>query len=139
MKFCSIILAVTLTSEAALAGCPPVLHLFPQEPAPCEGYLFSPEKEHELRLLNEDHKFVLQELDLRQKQVDKLQQSVNLLEDVAKKEQEKSELWRAKAEDSTKKYMEVDESRGRRDLIFLIGGVVLTVAAGWAIGQAAHK
>lgn len=140
-KLLPILLAVTMLSQGAFAGtcAQPVFHLLPNEAAPCEGYLFSPEKEHELRLMNEDYKFIQQELDLRQKQVDKLQQSVTLLEDVTKKEQDKAELWRAKAEDSTKKYMESEDGRGRRDLIFLIGGVVLTCAAAWAVGQVAHK
>lgn len=140
-KFLPILLVGTMLSEAAFAGgcSQPVFHLLPNQGAPCEGYLFSPEKEKELRLMNEDYTFLKQELDLREKQVDKLQKSVTLLEEVNDKEQQKAELWRAKAEDSTKKYMESEDGRGRRDLLFLIGGVVLTCAAGWAIGQAAHK
>lgn len=140
LKMLPTLLAVTMMSQGAFAGtcAQPVFHLLPNQAAPCEGYLFSPEKEKELRLMNEDYTFVKQELDLREKQVDKLQQSVTLLEQVNEKEQEKSELWRAKAEDSTKKYMESEDGRGRRDLIFLLGGVVLTCAAAWAVGQVAH-
>jgi len=57
-------------------------------------------------------------------------------EQIVEKEQKKAELWREAAETSTKKYIESEENRGKRDWLFLISGVVLTVAAGYAVGAA---
>jgi len=52
-------------------------------------------------------------------------------------EAEKSELWRARAEDSTKKLVETESNRGLRDALFLILGIGLTVGAGAAVGAIA--
>lgn len=41
----------------------PVAYLQKQEKAPCTGYLFSPEKEQELRLTNERQKLLLEIVD----------------------------------------------------------------------------
>lgn len=123
----------------SLFACPkPVTFLRNGEVASCDGYLFSPEKERELRLLNEDYKLVTEELVLKDKMITNYKTQAENAEFIAAKEAEKAELWRNKAEDSTKKFITKEEGRGRRDWLFLVSGVILTVAAGWALGQA-HK
>src|SRR3989344_4805044 len=105
-----------------------------QTSAPCKGYLFTPEKELEIRLIVEDYKFLEQTSLNKDKQINILQQSAEKAEQVAKKESEKTELWRNKAEDSTKKFIESESGRTSRDFIFLGIGALLTIGAGFAIG-----
>lgn len=137
MKLIAMITAASfLWSSFALASCPkPVTLLQPKEPAPCRGYLFSPEKELELRLLNEDYKFLNEKLRLRDKQVDLLSREVDNLQAVADMEKQKAELWRKAAEDSTLRLVEKEEKQQTRDWLHILGGIGLTVLAGWALGQ----
>ena len=135
-KMLPILLVVTTFQGAAFAGCPkPVYHLLKGQKAECEGYLFSLDKELELRIMNEDYKFLKQELELKNKQIDNLNKEVILSEEVINKEQQKAELWRNAAETSTKKYIESVDSNSKKEWLYLIGGVLITVAAGYAVGQ----
>lgn len=133
-------LSLVLFSNAALgASCAqPVFHLNPNQAAPCEGYLFSPEKEKQLRLLQETSDFIQQEADLKDKEITLYKQKNVDLEAAEKEEAQKAEIWRKSSEDSTQKLIEADKDRSFRDWAFLATGVVLTVAAAWAVGQA-HK
>ena len=93
-----------------------------------------------MRLEHEEYKYNLQLIELKDKQLDLYKNQVADLRDVADKERQKAELWRKNAEDATTKLVGAQERQGARDLIFTSLGVLLTVAAGWAIGQAAnHK
>lgn len=141
MKIIAVVTALSFTwSGLAYAQCPkPVTLLQPKEPAPCRGYLFSPEKEMELRLLNEDHKFLTQKLKLREQQLELLLQESKNLDSIAAMERQKAEMWRNAAEQSTLRLLEKEEKQASRDWFHVLGGVALTVLAGWAIGQAGGK
>lgn len=133
------LLSLVTFNQAAYAGCTqPVSYVLVGAPSPCTGYLFSPDKEKALRLEDEEYKFNLQLIQLKDQQIGLYKQEVTDLQDANTKEEQKSELWRKAAEDSTAKYVAVQERQGARDLLFTILGVALTVAAGYAIG-AAHK
>ncbi len=126
-----------LWSSLAFGQCKkPVTLLDIGEPAPCRGYLFTPEKELELRLLSEDYKFLDEKLRLKDQQLDLYQEQTENYKQIAEAEKQKSEIWRKAAEDSTQQLIKKEERQDTRDWLFLLGGIGLTVLAGWAIGQA---
>lgn len=138
MKIVALITASSfMWSSFAYGQCAkPVTLLQPKEPAPCRGYLFTPEKEQELRLLNEDYKFLNEKLRLRDRQLDLLTREVDNLQSVADMEKQKAELWRKAAEDSTLRLVEKEDKQAARDWLHILAGIGLTVLAGWAVGQA---
>lgn len=136
-KILAIVLAFAFTSKA-LADCKPVTPLVTGDPAPCSGYLFTPEKELELRTKNEDYKLLQQQVTIYIQQKELYKQQLEDQSKIADKEAQKAELWRKSAEDSTKKYMEAEQNRTLRDGAFLVSGILLTVLAGWSLGQAAR-
>lgn len=136
MKLLAVLLSLSLTTKA-FSECKPVTPLNKGDVAPCTGYLFTPEKELELRIKNEEYKILLEQSKLYLQQKELYQSQIADLEKIATKEREKSELWRNAAETTTEKYVKLEESRTTRDWVFLVSGVGLTVLSGWAIGQAA--
>lgn len=131
----SIVLGVSL-STSAFGDCKPVTPLEKGEPAPCMGYLFTPEKELELRIKNEEYKLLMEQTKLYIQQNELYKKELETTEVIVNKERQKAELWRTTAESATEKYVKLEEGRTTRDWVFLVSGVVLTVASGWAIGQA---
>jgi hypothetical protein len=115
----------------------PVKALKKGEPSPWDGFLFSLEKEQEVRLKIEYYKLIQVELELHKEQKELFRQELSLSKQTIEKEQQKSEAWRKLAESSTLELSKMQEARGSRDWLFVVSGVVLTVGAGWAIGQAA--
>jgi hypothetical protein len=138
MKIVSTVVALSFTwSNFAYAQCvKPVTLLQPKEPAPCRGYLFTPEKELELRLLNEDHKFLTEKLRLKDRQLELMTLELNNSTAIISLERQKAELWRKAAEESTLRLIEKEDKQQTRDWLHILGGIGLTVLAGWAIGQA---
>ena len=135
-KIVSVILAAALSSQA-FAECKPVTPIQAGQVAECPGFIFSPAKELELRQMNEDYKFSQEQIKLYLQQKELYKQQLEASEQVADKEAKKAELWRKAAEDNSAKLIKQEEARTTRDWIFLISGVALTVAAGYAVGQAA--
>lgn len=138
LKKSVIYLALAAYSTNSFADCSkPVTPLTQGEQAPCTGFLFSPAKELELRLRNEDYNFLLEQSKLFIQQKESYKKELEQTEQIVEKERQKAELWRKVAEDTTLKYTEVQERRGTRDWLFLGAGVLLTIGAGYALGQAA--
>jgi len=137
-RFLTLLLVVSLCLPVqAMADCPkPVTLLDEGAPAPCRGFLFTPQKELEVRILNEDNKLLNDEIKFKDLKIDKLGKSLTESDKIIDLEKQKTELWRSKAEDSTKKLIESEDGRGKRDLLFVILGVALTVGAGFAVGAA---
>lgn len=133
-KIISIVIGASLTTSA-FADCQPVTPVNAGETAPCTGYIFTPEKERELRIMKEDYKALLEESKIWIQQNDMYKKEIEVTDQIVIKEQQKAELWRAAAETATEKYVKLEESRTTRDWIFLVSGVVLTVAAAWSMGQ----
>lgn len=139
-KVVSLIICTLIINVQISLGCDnPVTHLKKGEPAPCTGYLFSPEKEQEVRITVQEYAIQKEELELKTKKINLLLDSNKYLEEISKKEAEKAELWRSRAIESTEKLVSVESNRGKRDWMFLIGGVILTIGSGYALGQAANK
>lgn len=124
-------------STQSFAECvKPVTALEQGASAPCRGYLFTPEKEKEIRLLNEDSKLLKEEITYKDSKIKLLSSNLFLADEILQKEREKTELWRITAEKSTLELVKVNEGQGRRDLYMILLGVVVTVGAGYAVGQA---
>lgn len=128
---------LSLVSTNLIAECQkPVQMLKNGDLAPCDGYLFSPDKELEVRISSEENKILKKQLPLLNNQIYTLKQQLELDSKIIERESQKSELWRVKAYEMTEKFIESENNRGKRDLFFLIGGVILTIGAGFAVGQA---
>lgn len=139
-KLVAVILSISLLPISSFAECTkPVTSLESGATVPCRGFLFTPEKELEVRILTKQYDLLESE-----------NKSLNLITDKLKKKDEefskvidlqiqKTELWKNKAEDITLKYVTVEESRTKRDFAFVLMGIGLTVLAGWSIGQAGGK
>lgn len=137
-KVTTLLLISTLSTQS-LAECKqPVTPLVTGQTSPCDGFLFSPAKELELRKTNEDYKLLQEQIKIYAQQKELYEQEIKTSEEIASKEAEKSELWRNRAIDSTEKLTSTESNRGMRDWLFLMGGVLLTIGAGFAVGQA-HK
>ncbi len=136
-KLLCLILAILVPLQG-YASCPnPVTSLEQGAQAPCRGFLFSPEKEKEVRLLKEDFKLLEQEVEIKNKKINIMLKDLTLSDSIIEKEREKGELWRITAEKSTLELVKVNENQGNRDLLMILLGVVVTVGAGYAVGQAA--
>lgn len=132
----TITLCAFLWGHSGLAECVKEVTLLNQgDPSPCRGYLFTPEKELKVRIMNEENKYFQQQVDILNKQINLLNDSLKLQEEISGKEREKAELWRVRAEDSTRKLIDSEDGRGKRDLLFVIGGVLLTLGAGYAASK----
>lgn len=136
-KLLSLLLATSLALPAQATECSkPVTLLNEGTPAPCKGFLFSPEKESQIRLMDIDYNLMKQELELKDVKIKLLTKDIKDTEFIIKREQDQSELWRKRAEESTLLLTKKEDSQGRRDWVMLLLGVVITVGAGYAVGQA---
>jgi hypothetical protein len=105
--------------------------------APCRGFLFSPEKELDIRIVIQESELQDKEIEYKDKKIKLLLKDLTVVDSIIDKERQKSELWRIRAEESTLKLVESEQGRGKRDFWFVVLGVALTVGAGYAVGQAA--
>lgn len=122
MRFLTLTIS-TLFAINVSANCQqPVKYLEQGIQAPCSGYLFSPEKEAELRLVD-------QNTVLKDKKMKLLEEQLDLSEKIMIKERERAEMWRIAAEESSKKLFITSYTS-------VLIGVGLTVLAGWSMGQA---
>lgn len=137
-RLLSLLLAINLSSPAYADCSKPVTFLDQNTPAPCRGYLFTPEKELEVRIMSKEFDIQVTELAQDDEIIKKLTKKNSDYDAILEEREKISELWRAKAIDSTSKYIDSESNRQTRDMIFLGSGVLLTVLAGWALGQV-HK
>ena len=135
-KIANIILSIILFYAQVSLGCEqPVKFLKKGEVVPCDGYLFSPEKEAEVRVVVQEHKLQGEQLEIQERKIKYLLENEKYWQEIADKEAEKAELWRYRAEDSTEKLVASERGRGTRDWLFLVGGVLITIGAGYSLGQ----
>jgi hypothetical protein len=133
----SLLLATYLALPAQATDCSkPVTALEQGAPAPCKGYLFTPEKQKEVQLMNEDYALQKDEIQLKDLKIKSYVEDQKNADSIIAKEREQSELWRKRAEESTLLLTKKEDSQGRRDWLMVILGVAITVGAGFAVGQA---
>lgn len=130
-----LLLLLLLVPQLALSCPKPVMYLKKSTTAPCNGYLFSPEKELEVRLLKENYKLQAGNIDIIKKQSELYQAMNEEFKAIANKEAERAELWRQATITTTKDLVSRQESQTYRDFLFIGLGVLLTVSAGWSLGQ----
>ena len=134
-KLLCLVLAVCMSTTAFAECTKPVTLLEQGAQAPCNGFLFTKEKEKEVRLMAEDYKLVLEELEYKNKKIELTLKDLRLSDDIIQKERDKGELWRLTAEKSTLELVKSNEGQGKRDIWMILLGVGLTVGAGYALGQ----
>ena len=134
-KLLCLVLALSMTCQASAECLKSVTLLEQGAQAPCSGFLFSKEKEKEVRLMVEDYKLVQEELVYKNKKIDLTLKDLRLSDDIIQKEREKSDLWRLSAEKSTLALVKSSEGQGNRDMMMVLLGVLVTVGAGYAVGQ----
>jgi hypothetical protein len=134
-----LILLLSMPLNSFSMECPTSVKLLEEgTPAPCRGFLFSPNKELEVRILKQEHTLQTLELENIQKMLEKFKLKDLNYEEIIEKEQQKTELWRTKAEEATQKLIASESGRTTRDVLFIGLGILLTVGAGYAIGQVAR-
>lgn len=134
-KLLIISLFLSLNFQVSADCLKPVTYLNKGKEAPCDGFLFSREKEKEVRLTAQDYELLKQEIENKDKKIFLILKDLSLTESIIKQEREKSELWRTRAEQSTLALLKKSDSRATRDWWMVLLGVGLTVGAGWALGQ----
>lgn len=116
----------------------PVISLFEYQPAPCTGYLFSPEKEKEVRLMNEDYKLATEEIELLDKQVALYKSQQASLESIIASEKQRADLWETKANDYATKFIKERDKSDLSNILYFSLGIVTTILISWSVGQI-HK
>lgn len=136
-KIIGLILSLYLICPpTARAACDrPVISLKEGEAAPCRGFLFTPEKESQMRILDQDYSLLKEESLAKDEIITRLKKSIKESDSIIEKEQQKTNLWQIRAEDSTTKLMKLDQNRTTRDIIMVGAGVLLVVLSAWAAGQ----
>lgn len=135
----ALLVSLTLAVNCFATEClVPVKAIEEGSPAQCKGFLFSPAKELEVRLMKKDYDLYKLEVETTNAIINRYQKKEFEFEKVIELESKKADLWKTRAEDITLKYVSLEENRGRRDLMFILAGVGLTVLSAWAIGQAAQ-
>jgi len=115
----------------------PVTYLKQGEITTCEGFLFSKEKELEVRVIVEDYESLKEATKLHINRSERLQEQVILSDKELDKERQRSDLWRQRAIESTEQLLNSQSSNSWRDFGFILSGIGLTVLSGWTIGQVA--
>jgi hypothetical protein len=138
-KLVSILLVNCIFSNVVLASClNPVQYLTKGAIANCDGFLFSIEKEQELRLIKEDYKLLKIENEALKHKDDLYSKQLEISDQIAQKEAQKAELWRQRAEDITLKYVTVENNKPNRDYMFFGLGIITTILTGYVWGLS-HK
>lgn len=135
----ALLVSLSLAVNCLATECSvPVKSLEEGNISPCKGFLFSPTKELEVRLMKKDYELYKLEVETTNAIIDRYKKKEYEFEKVIELESQKTDLWKTRAEDITLKYVSLEENRGKRDFMFILAGVGLTVLSAWAMGQAAQ-
>jgi hypothetical protein len=139
-KLMVILISLSLPLNSYATDCSVSVKLLEEgTPAPCRGFLFDPKKELEVRMMKKESELLQIETETLNLMVDKYKKKEVEFNKIIDLQSEKTELWKVKAEDITLRYVAVEESRTKRDFMFILMGVGLTVLAGWSMGQASGR
>jgi hypothetical protein len=134
-KLLTIILLFSHINAYSTSCSKNVAYLEEGKTAPCTGYLFSPDQELKVRLLDDQNLFLTDQAKFKDKQLQLYINQAKLSDDLYQKEQQKSVMWRTTAEDATEKLVKADSNRGWRDFAMILVGIGLTCLGAWAVGQ----
>lgn len=139
-KIVALLICLSLPLQSFGSECSVPVKLLEQGSlSPCRGYLFSPEKELEVRIKLQEHSLLQSEIATLTKIVDRLKLKDEESNKILELEIRKTELWKTRAEDITSKYVGLQEGSHKKDMGLVLLGVAITVFAGWSMGQAAGK
>lgn len=135
-KIIAILCCISISS-ISFAGCQkPVQYIKKDDPAFCEGYLFSIEKEKEIRVKVIENDYLKLEIENKNKLINFYKEQEKILYEISEEERKKSKLWRDMAEESTLKLTKIERRSDLENVLWFVGGIFATVASGYAIGQA---
>lgn len=131
-----LVLILVLSQLSYGEGCQKsVSYLKANDPSPCAGYLFSPDKELEVRIKIQDYEALKSENLLKDKQIENLNKYNLNLESIVDSKDKQITLWQDKATDSTEKLISSESGRGWRDVGFFALGIAAVVLGAWAVKQ----
>lgn len=122
-----VILANYLIVNTAMA-CDPVKQIDKGEPSPCNGYVFSVEKEKEVRLKILDLDYYKAVSDSKTREVELFKEENQLLMD-------KSKLWKVEAENQAKALASERNSSFWKAAAFFALGAVVTTGITYAVNK----
>jgi len=135
MKFIAIVLSILIATP--IYGCPNQVTLLEiGEKAPCKGYLFSPEKEKEVRYKLIDVDSLKTEIVIKDKMIRLYKLDSENTEKILSKERDRVEVWKDTSLKLGSQLTKQQEYRSIRDWMFFVGGILTTIGAGVALGQA---
>jgi len=118
-----------LYTSTALATCSkPVTYLTKGSETPCTGFLFSPEAEGKVRLSDLD-------LSLQKDMGVLREQQLNLLKEDNKLLLDQKNLWRTRAEDSTKKLIDSEGNKIWSMFLYFAAGAAVTTLITYGVNQ----
>lgn len=131
-----IILSFFISSLSFAECLKPVQIVEKGNSATCTGFLFSPDKEREVRTKVTDYELLLQRQDLLIQQKELYKELYEKSETQITLEREKTETWKQAATKATNELMSTQNSRMQRDYLFFGAGILTTLLAGYALGAA---
>lgn len=124
-------------SNFSFAKCTKPVQLIEKDSsATCTGFLFSPDKELEVREKVTDYELLLQRQDLIIQQKELYKDLYEKTETQITLEREKTKTWKQAATKATEELMSTQNSRMQRDYLFFGAGILTTLLAGYALGAA---
>jgi hypothetical protein len=122
-----LILIILTLSQGALA-CNPVLRIKAGEKSPCEGYIFSIDKELETRLKLEELKTSKVVSDSKDKIINLKDIQISLLE-------RQVTIWQDQSNDLSKQLVEKENSSFWKQTAYFMLGAALTTGLAFAVNQ----
>lgn len=120
-----IYILILLHTTSTFAGCVNNVTLLNKgQASPCKGFLFSEQKEEEVKNIYTDYKLLKEESELYKKKEDNYKESLKIKDLMYKEQSEISNLYHTKLVETTKEYIKSQDGRGTRDLLFFSAGVL---------------
>jgi hypothetical protein len=132
-KFIVLLIILCLSGTSYSTCNQPVVSIEKGQAAPCSGYLFTPEKEQEVRLMKIEFIFTKKENEILNKKIKLFDKDIEAANLVIKKEREHGEVWRTTAITTTKNLVAIEESRGTRDVLLFGTGILTAVLVSFII------
>jgi len=109
-------------------ACDPVKFVEKGNPAPCSGYLFTPEKEREIRLQLVELEFEKQLVISKDRQIELHKQENKLIT-------ERYDLWRVEAKELSSDLSKERNNNFWRNTLYFALGMIITTGVTYAVNQ----